>query len=232
MKLSTRTFKYRWHKFFGTKQIRINGVKVSTSLEDISPTVQKDLFRGTYEDIECQFVEQFIRPNNRVLEVGCGIGLVSLVASRICANGSVKSYEANPHLENLIKKNYALNGLSPDLEMKAITVDGDNHDFFIDPEIISSSQFDRKKGHQKEIVNSVALDDVINSYRPDTIIMDVEGAEVELLGKSLLTGISQIVIELHPHIVGNKKVNYLKEKLAENGFGIIAQKGKVYFFKR
>ena len=64
--------------------------------------------------------------NQSNFEIGCGIGLVSLVARKICTEGFVISYEANPQMETLIRKNYALNNLVPNLEMKAVSIDGKN----------------------------------------------------------------------------------------------------------
>ena len=61
-----------------------------------------------------------------------------LVARKICTEG-ILSYEANPQMEKLIRKNYALNNLVPNLEMKAVSVDGEKVEFYIDPEVISSS---------------------------------------------------------------------------------------------
>lgn len=232
MKISTRSLRYKWHRLIGTKKIHVNDVYVSTALEDITPNIQRALFRGTYEDTERDFTKQFLKPNSKVLEIGCGIGLISLVARKICIQGSVKSYEANPHMEPLIRKNYALNGLEPDLEMKAVTVDGSDVAFFIDPEVISSSLFDRQKKHEKSIIKSDALDDILNSYKPDTIIMDVEGAEIDLLPSSSLNGISLMIVELHPHIVDEDKIAQLNETLKSLGFNISAKKGKVAVYTR
>lgn len=232
MKISTRSLKHRWHKLIRTQKHRINDVYISTSLKDVTPNIQRALFRGTYEDTECEFVKQFLKPSNKVLEIGCGIGLVSLVARKICTQGSVKSYEANPRMESLIQKNYALNKLEPDLEMKAITVDGSDVEFFIDPEVISSSVFDRKQTHKKHVIKSDALENVLSNYQPDTIIMDVEGAEIDLLTSSSLDGIYLMIVELHPHIVGEDKIYQLNETLKLLGFEISAQKGKVAVYER
>ena len=232
MKFSFRSLNYRWHRLIKTKKFRINGVYISTSLEDISPSVQKDLFRGTYEDTERKFIEQFIKPDNRVLEIGCGIGLVSLVASKICTGKNIKSYEANPHMERVIKKNYALNGMVPNLEMKAVSSSGENLEFYIDPDIISSSVFDRQKSSKKQIIKSEALDDILKSFNPDTIVMDVEGAEVELLTNSSLAGVDQMIVEVHPQIVGKEKVIHLNDSLAAMEFKMTVQKGKVCVYHR
>ena len=154
MKLSTRSIRYRWHQLIRTKKIQISGVFISTAPSDIARRIRKALFNGTYEDQERFFVEKYVKKTSRILEIGCGIGLVSLVARKICKEGFVISYEANPQMEKLIRKNYALNNLVPNLEMKAVSVHGEKIEFYIDPEVLSSSLFDRKMSHKKVIVES------------------------------------------------------------------------------
>ena len=227
-----RSIRYRWHQLIRTKKIQINGVLISTSSSDVVRRIRKALFNGTYESQERYFVEKYLKKNSRVLEIGCGIGLVSLVAHKICTGGFIKSYEANPHMERVIKKNYALNGFTPNLEMKAVTNNGKDINFHVDPEVISSSIYDRERGFEKLIIQSEALDSIIKNFSPDTIIMDVEGAEIELLANSKLNGVVQMIVELHPHITGDEKIFYLNERLEAIDFAVVAQKGNVCVYRR
>ena len=223
---------YRWHLLLRTKKIQISGVLISTSPSDVARRIRKALFNGTYEDHERFFVEKYVKKNSRILEIGCGIGLVSLVARKICTDGYILSYEANPQMEKLIRKNYALNNLVPNLEMKAVSVHGEKVEFYIDPEVLSSSLFDRKLSHKKAVVESDALDDILKRIEPDTIIMDVEGAEVDLLASSKLIGVAQMIIEIHPHIVGDDKISQLNQKLETLNFKEIERRGKVCVYAR
>ena len=232
MKLSTRSIRYRWHQLIRTKKIQISGVFISTAPSDIARRIRKALFNGTYEDQERFFVEKYVKKTSRILEIGCGIGLVSLVARKICKEGFVISYEANPQMEKLIRKNYELNNLVPNLEMKAVSVHGEKIEFYIDPEVLSSSLFDRKMSHKKVIVESDAFDDILNKIKPDTIIMDVEGAEIDLLGSSRLIGVALLIIEIHPHIVGDDKISQLNQKLGTLYFKEIERRGKVCVYAR
>ena len=224
--------RYRWHQLVRTQKIQINGVFISTSPIDVKRRIRKALFNGTYESQERYYVEKYLKKDSRVLEIGCGIGLVSLVAHKICTDGLIKSYEANPHMEKVIKKNYALNGFVPNLEMKAVSNDGKDIEFHVDPEVISSSIYDRQRDFETLVIQSVALDTIIKNFSPDTIIMDVEGAEIELLEKSKLSGVTQMIVELHPHITGDKKICYLNDRLEAIGFTISAQKGNVCVYRR
>lgn len=232
MKLSTRSIRYRWHQLIRTQKIQISGVFISTAPSDVARRIRKALFNGTYEDQERFFVKKYVKKTSRILEIGCGIGLVSLVARKICTDGFIISYEANPQMEALIKKNYALNNLVPNLEMRAVSTDGKKVEFYIDPEVLSSSLFDRRMSHKKAIVESDALGDILNKIKPDTIIMDVEGAEVDLLGSSKLASVTQMIIETHPHIVGDNKISQLNKKLEILNFKEMERRGKVCVYVR
>lgn len=48
--------------------------------------------------------------------------------------------------------------------------------------------------------------------------MDAEGAEVDILRGSNLVGLTKLIIELDPHIVGKERIQQLKEHLAGLGF--------------
>ena len=86
--------------------------------------------------------------------------------------------------------------------------------------------------HKKVIVESDAFDDILNKIKPDTIIMDVEGAEIDLLGSSRLTSVTQMIVEIHPHIVGDEKILQLNQKLGTLNFKEIERRGKVCVYAR
>ena len=227
-----RNLKKFWHQAIGTKQIKIDGVWISTAKDDLPKRLRSLLFKGGYEGYERELIRRVLRPDSTVLEVGTGIGLISLIARSICKEGKVRSYEANPRLEPLIRKNYALNGLEPDLIMKAISTTAEPIEFFIDDNVLSSSSVDRNLPTKAVSVPSERLDDALEQLKPDTLIMDVEGAETDLLSTSTLSGIKTIIVELHPHIVGEQATEDLKTELTNKGFQLISQEHKVALLQR
>ena len=227
-----RTLKHHWHRARDTRQITLDGVRISTERDSLPRFVRSALFKGTYESHERAFVRRLLRPGDRVLEIGTGIGVVSLLAAKICGAGKVRSYEANPLLEPLIRGNYALNGLTPDLWMRAITVDGQPITFFRSDNIISSSTRDRGRHAEMLTVESDRLDDVVEAHRPDVIIMDVEGAEIDLLSHAGLAGVRHIVVEVHPHITGEDRITAMLARLASIGFRLEAEAHKTLLLSR
>ena len=226
-KISLGGLRNAFHYMKRTKKIRIDGAWVSTDLKDIPLSVQRLLFKKTYEDKERTLIKSILNENSRVLEIGTGIGLISLVSRIIAKNGAVRSYEANPIMETVIKKNYVLNNLEPDLIMKAVSTDGKDLTFFLDKNVIASSSIDRDEGHQKITVESAKFSSILREFKPDTVIMDVEGAEISILDCELLNSVKNIVVELHPHVVGESEINVLLQKLKGFGFETKMRIGKV-----
>jgi len=227
-----RNLKLHWRRLRDLKEIELHGVRVKCGKDDVPRSVRSALFKETYEAFECRMALSALRPGDRVLEIGCGIGLVSLLATRVVGEGNVLSCEANRSLEQLIISNYALNGWQPSLVMKPVTADGRDVVFHSNENLVTSSTFERNLPGVAERVESIAIGDVIASHRPNVIIMDVEGAEVELLQEADLKVVELIIVEVHPHIVGEDTIQKLFEVLQVRGFKINEQEHKTYVLSR
>lgn len=216
---------------FNVRTVRLGGVTIDTTIGHIPENVRELIFREIYEDTERDLIGRILKPGMRTLEIGTGIGFVSLVAARICGEHSVFCYEANPELEPTIKRNFELNGLTPNLTMRAVTVDGAPIAFFKSDNIISSSLYDRKRDDKQIIVESEALSDVLAKHDPAALIMDVEGAEIQLLGVDL-KNVADIIVELHPHIVGEDAIAALISNLKNRGYVMLSNNRKTSHFAR
>jgi FkbM family methyltransferase len=224
--------KMHWRRLRNLSALRTHGVLVGTGKADTPRSVRNALFKGVYEEHECELVKRVVRPKQRVLEIGAGIGLVSLLATRLAGEGMVLSCEANPALEQVIRANYALNGWTPMLKMAAVTAVSGPVAFHQNENLLSSSRIDRKLAGREIIVPSVAISDLLEDHRPEIIIMDVEGSEIELLAAAGLSNVSSIIVEMHPHIVGAYEVGKLLTKLQSDGFRVKDQKHKTYLLQR
>lgn len=216
---------------FNVRTVRLGGVTIDTTAGHIPENVRELIFREIYEDTERDLIGRILKPGMRTLEIGTGIGFVSLVAARICGEHNVFCYEANPELEPTIKRNFALNGLTPNLTMRAVTVDGEPITFFKSDNIISSSLYDRKRDDKQIVVESEALSDVLAKHDPSALIMDVEGAEIQLLGVDL-KNVADIIVELHPHIVGEDAIAALISDLKNRGYVMLSNNRKTSHFAR
>ncbi len=219
-----------WRRFRNEQAVEIDGIIVSTRPEIVPRSVRTALFKKTYEAPERHLVASAINKTDRVLEIGSGIGLVSLVAAKICGPENVLSYEANPNLKAVIEENHRLNRMTLNLRMKAVTVDGADASFFVDENIISSSLIDRASAREIT-VSSESLNDILDEFRPTALILDVEGAEVELLSHVNLGSVKKIIVELHPHIVGDDAIESLEGHIEKKGFKLIDRQKKTSLYE-
>lgn len=227
-----RMLKLYWRRFLNRRTVTLDGVTVSTEKATTPRFVRSLLFKETYEAHERELVKKLLGPGDRVLEIGTGIGFVSILCARLCGEGNVRSHEANPTLEAIIRKNYDLNGLTPNLHMRAITLDGRPICFFRNDNIISSSTVERESFTERLTVEADAIDDAIDQHKPTVLIMDVEGGEIELLSRSELRGIRHVIVEVHPHITGEASVEEMTAAVVAHGFSIQDQSHKTIHFSR
>lgn len=227
-----RNLRMHWLRVLNPAKMGIRGVFLQTTKDALPKSVRSHVFKGIYEEFECCMVEKNIRQGDRVLEIGTGIGLVSLLATSKAGEGNVLSCEANPALEAVIRGNYALNNWQPNLLMKAVTADGRDLVFHQDPNVLSSSSFDRNLNLNIITVPSVAMREVMALHKPNVLIVDVEGGEIEILPSVDLSDVNVIIIELHPHIVGKEKIDALLHDLDARGLEVVERSHKTYLLLR
>lgn len=227
-----RSLKLHYFRMTNPATIQLHGVLINTAKQEIPRSVRDQLFKEKYEEFECELVKEIVGNDDRVLEIGTGIGLVSLVATKLAGEGNVLSYEANPELEKTITANYALNAIKPNLRMKAVTLEGGDLTFYQNANIISSSMIDRNLLENKITVKSDPFNKILEDYKPKVLIMDVEGAEVALLNNSKLETIESIIVEMHPHIVGEKEISDTIDNLVSLGFKMDKSRHKTYLLTR
>jgi FkbM family methyltransferase len=227
-----RNLKMYWRRWRNIQTLRIRGVLVGTSKESTPHSVRNALFKGVYEEHECDIVERIVQRGDRILEIGAGIGLVSLLATRLAGEGLVLSCEANPALEPLIRANYALNGWKPNLRMGAVAASAGTVTFHQNDNLLSSSRIERKLAGKAISVEANSMSELLEAHDANIIIMDVEGSETELLASADLSKVASIIVEMHPHIVGEDEISKLMGKLKSEGFTVKDQRHKTYLLQR
>lgn len=222
-----------FHRLANTQTVTLDGVTVRAGKGMVSNSVRNELYKGLYERHERAILRAVLKPGDRVLEIGCGIGLISLICARICGAENVHSFEANAAMEPVIRANYARNGLAPKLTMAAVTSDGRDLTFYRQANVLSSSIFDRNLGGEPVTVGSVAIGPLCRDLRPDVLVMDVEGAEDELLPALPDEALPRsIVVEMHPHVLAQGRVPALCDALVARGYALTNKRHKTYSFVR
>lgn len=222
---------YKIRRKLNYKKIVLNGIRLNTDPDFVPRAINKALLEKKYESEELELVHASIEANDRVLEIGAGIGFIGIACARICGEDNILSYEPNPAMKPVIEANYALNAMRPNLRNRAVATQSGETDFFFSDAVLSSSLIDRQQGNATR-VEADAISDVIGEFQPTAIVMDAEGAEIDLLRACDLENVSTIVVEMHPHVTGNDAVSKLCDYLQGLGFRKNKQKGKTSLFEK
>ncbi|SNS19609.1 FkbM family methyltransferase [Tropicimonas sediminicola] len=215
-------------------RIAMDGVTLAVPRTAVEPRVLRGLAGGSYESHEVAMARHALRPGDRVLELGAGLGYVACATLSGQQGIQWRSAEANPRLIPVIEQNRALNGVSFDLEHAAYGVtDGpvqlalSHHGFW------AASLLDEGDAGSVE-VPGVDGARAIAAYAPSFLIMDIEGAEYDILARLDLAGIERLLVEFHPSLVDKATHTAILGRLISEGFVIDTDcgMGQVLLFDR
>ncbi|MCB1358991.1 MAG: FkbM family methyltransferase [Maritimibacter sp.] len=179
---------------------------------------------GRYEGEEIAGALSVVRPGDRVLELGAGLGLVGAVAAKNARPEAVLSFEANPELVPYTRALYRENGLDALIELRnAVLVAAPERPetvpFHLHRSFLGSS-LTETQGRKNRAVEVPTEDfrTVMDTFRPNVLIMDIEGGELDILRHADLDGIRAVVIEFHPDLYGQEGMQACKTILRRAGF--------------
>ncbi|MFA9232123.1 MAG: FkbM family methyltransferase [Microgenomates group bacterium] len=192
----------RYHRMRG--HIDYRGLTVALDPLVVTDQILDSLRKGDYEVPELQALSGLMRPGDRVLELGAGMGLVSGVMAKRHPQARFVSYEANSALAPVIKALHQLNGIGNVDLRSAIVAPLDQgatrrfrlHRHFTEGSLVAQSA---DQGETEVAVHDPVA--VIAELKPDLLLCDIEGGEEELIPLLPMAGLRAAVIELHPTIV-------------------------------
>lgn len=231
MKPRFRSARSLLHRLIGSKTVTLDGVRLDARESVIGPDVRRQLLRGDYEYAERRLLRDLLRPDDRVVELGAGIGAVGLLAAKLVGDENVWSYEGNPALRAVIESNHARNRLRPGLDMRVVTLTGAPVTFFVTDMMLSSSLSRRDNARGVE-VQGVAMAEVLQMHRPTVLVLDVEGAETTLLPGASLEGVRALLVETHANVTGQAAVDAMIAALEDQGFRIARRAHRNIVFAR
>ncbi len=228
--------RYQFRKIFRPRTVNNSGLKIYLG-DQASSSYARSIYRDTHEAEERAIVERNLESNDTVLECGAGMGVVTTLCCQQIGSDRVYAYEANSKLEPVLRQTFALNQVSPHLEMKMVSLDGGKQDFFAADRFVVSSRYDNSDQYagEQQKLDSVSIQKLIDDLEPSFLIMDIEGAEVDLASEGLnLCSLKKLCIEMHPHIVGDEAITRLISNLIRQGFTLRLTecRNDVLFFSR
>lgn len=200
----------------------------------MTPTIHNALTSNQYEQTERQMVEAAVRPYDRVVELGAGLGVISSICARVCGDGNVTAYEANPKMIDKILETYKLNGVAPTLrnavlgERSGTKVPLYIHEDFWESSLVPDAVWQPVTVEMVDMVNG--SDALINC---SFLICDIEGGEADLFKTlGLPPCLKKILVETHPRVTGEASLDRMLADFYAAGFELVATGGDVWFLAR
>jgi FkbM family methyltransferase len=220
----------------------LDGVKVPIRGSFLAPKMRRHLMRGGYERAERKILARLIEPGDRVIELGASLGIVStLLAKKVGKTGAVLSAEPNSLLKPHFERQLSINAEKVDL-LGLLGCPLWNGPV---PEEIAKQRFSavadslsgRAAGESGDSVPWVTLKELAERGgmpEPTALVIDVEGGEQVWCdhAPNFPQSLRKIIVEVHPHLIGEVKAGTCIQALVREGFGIAAFSGTVFGLTR
>jgi FkbM family methyltransferase len=212
-----RWVRYAWRLATRPSRVRLRGVLIELDADE-TPALRRALYAERYERGEARCVARRVAPDDVVLEVGAGIGFLSTLCALRVGGARVTAVEANPALLPRIRATWAANGVAPTLVHGVLARTAGEAELFVAPELVSSSLAPGGEARASVRVPQLAVNELLRRVAPTCLVIDVEGAEAELLPAIDWRGVRKLILELHPHRIGAERTRELLALLAAQGF--------------
>lgn len=230
-----RLARYGWCVLSNPRAYAYHGVILPLRATPDLQRTRRRIYRGVYEAPEIAALTALIEPDDRVLELGGGCGIVSaVIAARLSDSRNLCVLEANPRLMPSIRAVAAANSLRHEVVEAAVGETEGEGDFYFDDNFLKSSALDRGRDLEAVKVRFVALASLLARRKPTVLFADVEGAELRLLQAPLPSCVRLVCLELHPHVIGDAGVSDICRRLLDQGFDLLVDHclGRTFTFRR
>lgn len=196
--------------------VEIGGIRVYRS-PFYTLQILESLASGAYELPEATIMRHALTPDDMVLELGTGLGYLSALCAQTVGNERVHTFEANPALEPVIRKNHELNAVAPRLNIRMLGEVGGAITFYVMKSFWSSSTIKRHPRAKPIQVPVEPFNEAVANIRPSFLVVDIEGGEQDLFRYARLDGVEKLCIELHPGVIGQRAVDDVVAAIARQG---------------
>jgi FkbM family methyltransferase len=231
----TAWLRYQLRKLLRPRVITNGGVRL-----DLGPVAgtryARALYRDSHERDEREIVARQLQPDDVVLELGAGMGLVTVACCQRVGSERVHAYEANPALEEVLRRNFSLNHVAPRLTMRMVTLQPGPQPLCVADRFVQSRRAASSDGGERvRMVEASSLAEVLADVRPTFVIADIEGGEIDFADPQVdLSGVRRMCLEMHPALIGDDGVSRVVASLLERGFSLklAESRGSVLYFER
>jgi FkbM family methyltransferase len=219
---------WRYRLWAWGDRLRVGNKFVNRDPAMTTPIVLKLMALGRYEEPERRLLAYMqsrghMGKGDRVLEAGGGLGTVTMHIAEIVGDDAIVVFEPNPRTAKALCANLALNGHHVDVEVAALTAVPSNDIPFADAIDIGgfavSGTHCRSREARIICVRAETLADAIARIDPTVLVLDVEGAEYDLLmSVTAWARVHSIHLEIHPNALSPNQIAEMFERAGAFGF--------------
>lgn len=201
----------------------LNGLEMTLPDALMTAPIRKMIDNGWYEIDEVKALKMNLRPEDRVLEIGGGMGYIAAMSARTVGASQVTTVEANPEMVPVIRRNLEANGF-PEVDIRhgvAVAKKGQGHAEFFLPRSFWAASINPQglKGAPKSIeVPTLSMTELIEETQPTFLMIDVEGAEADFFMSRLPATLRVIVLELHQNKYPRHVIRDIFRRLDQQDF--------------
>ena len=200
----------------------IDGIKLRVPGTCLTPPLIRDLESGHYEWNEKAALKRHLVRGDRVLELGAGVGYLSILSAQRIGGKNVTSVEASTAMLDVLRKNLDSNGAREvNLRHGAVVADGHSEPvvrFCVSDAFWASSLADDAADGEVVDVPALRLTDLLAEVQPTVVVMDVEGAELDLCNRDWPTCVRLLIMEIHTRLYSPTQVKAMFDALSRAGF--------------
>ncbi len=217
--------------------LELSGVAIPYDPAVITPAIRQAILGGRFEAEEASEIPNIVRPGDRVLEIGAGIGFISTLLSRQRRVSRIVAVEANPHLLDYMVRLHLCNRVRKVRRINAVLTNDPaaTATFYLRQDFWMGSLAAAPNPYVGTVeVPTMNFDRLLREEGIDLIVCDVEGAEAFLFEEADLAGVDRVFLELHDHVTGLSGVRRLFAALGGHGFVYDPRhsRGSVVLFQR
>ncbi len=222
---------------FSTQQLKDSvehqGVYLDLKSDYISDGMRQQILQA-YETAEVQLLKKHLKPDDKVLELGMGIGFLGIFSKKIGKVTTFTGVEADENLIPLIENNARENGVELNIIAGAAGNEDGEVKFNLSENFWSNSVLTRKDTRDSKVVKLLSYNSIIEqaAFKPDFILMDIEGGELEINFDQYCQHTNRLLIELHPHIYGTEKASTVINEIFGAGMLLQDYQENVYLFQK
>jgi FkbM family methyltransferase len=195
--------------------ILLNVGKCTTFMKNV-------ILDGWYERPERQLCDKYLEKSDKIVELGSAIGFLALYCRLRLGIQEFGMVEANPKTIEILKENFKLNHLVPNVLHVAVAREDGVKYLNISGEFWANSLVSPQSHGQENLlaVRTITLPNLLREvgFIPNVLIIDIEGSEKDIDPESIPSEIEAIIIEIHPFSIGIQEAQHLLARFDYCGF--------------